>query len=190
MEPFIGEIVMFAGNFAPRGWSFCHGQLLAIAQNQALFSILGTTYGGDGRTTFALPDLRGRVAISEGTGPGLPTYRLGARSGTPTVTLNNLQIPSHNHAATATVTGNVTVGVNNEGSDTANPDGAHLGGTGTNIIYNEEDATHLLGGVSAAGLGVNVAIGNDGGSQAHNNMQPYLAINYIIAMQGTFPSRN
>ena len=189
-DALLASIILFAGNFAPRNWAFCNGQLLAISQNTALFSLLGTTYGGDGRTTFGLPDLRGRVPISQGTGPGLPTYRLGQRSGQATHVLTNLELPSHNHAATATVTGNVSIGVNNEGSDTANPDGAHLGGTGSNIIYNEEDATHLLGGVSAAGLGVNVAIGNDGGSQAHNNMQPYLAINYIIAMQGTFPSRN
>lgn len=96
-EGFIGEIKMFGGNFAPRSWAFCEGQLLSIASNTALFSILGTTYGGDGRTTFGLPDFRGRVSIHQGTGPGLPTYRLGAKGGSPTTTLNILNMPAHNH---------------------------------------------------------------------------------------------
>ena len=100
-EPFIGEISMFAGNFAPRGWAFCEGQLLPIAQNQSLFSILGTTYGGDGRTTFGLPDMRGRVSIHPGTGPGLTNYRLGNKGGSETTTLTTNQLPSHNHTISA-----------------------------------------------------------------------------------------
>ncbi|MFK8008441.1 MAG: phage tail protein [Saprospiraceae bacterium] len=188
MTPFIGEIVMFGGNFAPRGWAFCEGQLLAISSNTALFSILGTTYGGDGRTTFALPDLRGRVPISPGTGPGLPSYKLGQRGGAPTETLNVLQIPAHNHVTQSTVTGTVTVGVNNEPSDgSTDPDGNHLGqATG---IYNGDDATGSLEGVTA-NFASTVQVGMTGNSQAHNNMQPYLAVYYIIALQGTFPSRS
>jgi len=190
MEPMIGEVRMFGGNFAPRGWAFCEGQLLAISQNQALFSILGTTYGGDGRTTFGLPDLRGRVAISPGTGPGLPTYKLGDRSGQTTVTLNTTQMPSHNHIANTQVVGAPAVGVNGDGPDSNTPAGAHLGGTGTELVYNGEDPTGLLEGVSAGTLGVQTTVLNNGGNQAHNNMQPYLAVYYIIALTGIFPSRS
>ena len=107
-DPFIAEIIMFGGNFAPRGWAFCDGQLLSISSNSALFSILGTTYGGDGRTTFGLPDLRGRVAMHPGSGPGLTQRRLGEKSGMETVTLTTNQIPSHNHTATATASGTGT----------------------------------------------------------------------------------
>jgi microcystin-dependent protein len=101
MEPFIGQIMMFGGSFAPRGWAFCEGQLLPISQNAALFSILGTTYGGDGRSTFALPDLRGRVAIHPGSGPGLSNYRLGEKGGVESVALNVNQIPAHSHGISA-----------------------------------------------------------------------------------------
>ena len=103
-EPLIGTIILFGGNFAPRGWAFCEGQLLSINSNEALFSILGTVYGGDGRTTFGLPDLRGRVAVQQGTGPGLSAYRLGTRLGTEEVVLNTAEFPSHNHIAEATAT--------------------------------------------------------------------------------------
>ena len=186
MEPMIGEVRIFAGNFAPRGWAFCEGQLLAISSNTALFSILGTTYGGDGRTTFALPDLRGRNAIGPGNGPGLPTYRLGEKGGAPTVVLNTTQIPSHNHTASSTVSGTVSVGVNNDGSDTTNPSGATLGQGG---VYNGEDSSGTLGNVNTNLAGA-VTVNPNGGSQAHNNMQPFLATYYIIALQGVFPSRN
>lgn len=190
MTPFIGEIVMFGGNFAPRGWAFCEGQLLAINSNQALFSILGTTYGGDGRTTFGLPDLRGRVAIGEGHGPGLNNHNLGSRGGTETVTLNTNQIPSHNHMATATVAGEVKVGVNSDGADTPTANGATLTNTAGNVVYNEEDAgNEKLNGISHS-LTSTVTVMNQGGSQPHNNMQPYLTVHYIIALQGTFPSRS
>jgi len=199
-NPYIGAMILFAGNFAPRGWALCEGQLLSINQNQALFSILGTIYGGDGRTTFALPDLRGRGPISSGNGPGLPSYRQGSRSGQATHVVNLLELPSHGHHTTATISGNVTVGVNNEPSDgSTNPAGNLLGNSvaptgnaagGNNGKYNGDDATALLGGVSIAGLRANVTVNNTGGNQAHNNMQPYVAINYIIALQGVFPSRS
>ncbi|NOT56941.1 MAG: phage tail protein, partial [Deltaproteobacteria bacterium] len=109
-DPFIGEIIMFGGNFAPRGWAFCNGQLLSIAQNTALFSILGTTYGGDGRTTFALPDLRGRVPVHAGNsqGPGLPPVQLGEMAGSPSVTLTVSQMPMHNHLVVASQTATTT----------------------------------------------------------------------------------
>jgi microcystin-dependent protein len=170
-DPFIGEIILFAGNFAPRGWAFCEGQLLSIASNSALFSILGTTYGGDGRTTFALPDLRGRVPLGPGTGPGLSTRALGQRSGQENVTLTTGQLPSHTHTANAHA--------GNGSSD--NP-------TGLLPAQNPAGIPEYAAGANAA-LAAN-AIGNTGSSQAHNNMQPFLGLNYIIALVGTFPSRN
>lgn len=187
---FLGEVRIFAGNFAPRSWALCEGQLLPIAQNTALFSILGTIYGGDGRTTFALPDLRGRLPLSSGTGPGLSTYREGARGGQNSHTLTQLEMPSHTHGATAAITGTFGVATNTETTNTGEAAGNVLGEAAANI-YNSSPAepTELLGGVQNS-LGVNVTINNAGGSIAHENRMPYLAINYIIAIQGTFPSRN
>lgn len=167
-QPFIGEIVMFAGNFAPRGWSFCSGQTLSIAQNTALFSILGTTYGGNGQTTFALPDLRSRVPIHPGQGPGLSSYSLGQQGGSENVTLTVPQMPAHNH----------TLNANNGASNDTIP---------TNAFFSEGG----LYTTNAANVQMNPAtIGLTGGSQPHPNIQPYLAINFIIALQGIFPSRN
>ncbi|WP_286756689.1 tail fiber protein [Roseivirga sp. UBA838] len=194
MEPFIGQVMLFAGNFAPRGWAFCEGQLMAISSNTALFSILGTTYGGDGRTTFALPDLRGRVPIGPGTGPGLPTYRLGQRGGTANTQLTVLNMPSHNHLASMdSVTGIVPIPVNaNSGDeDESDPSKGVLANTGndnfssassSNSFYNGGSVSVQFGGAPTVGL--------TGGSQPFSNMQPYLAIYYIIALFGTFPSRN
>lgn len=172
MEPFIGQVILFAGNFAPRGWAFCQGQLLPINQNQALFSILGTIYGGDGRTTFALPDLRGRAPIGAGNAPDLSDRRLGSRTGTETNTLNTTQIPSHNHTAAFQVS-------------TARADSAEGGGrylaTGSVDIYNATRTgdAQINGGTT----------GNTGANQSVNNMPPVLAMNYIIALQGVFPQR-
>ncbi|MCZ4318147.1 tail fiber protein [Aequorivita viscosa] len=170
MEPFIGQIVMFGGNFAPRSWAFCDGQLLAIAQNTALFSILGTTYGGDGRTTFALPDLRGRVAMHPGNGPGLSQRRLGESGGAETHVLNITQMPSHNHP--------VVLNAKEEG-DIDDPANAYVAGDGTNAFGATQDVAMAA-----------PTMGNTGGGQAHNNIQPYTCVNYIIALQGIFPSRN
>ena len=170
MEPFIGMIVQFGGNFAPRAWALCDGQLLAIASNTALFSILGTTFGGDGRTTFGLPEMRGRVPVHSGngsTGPGLSSRSLGEKGGAETVTLTANQIPAHHHSFQA--------GTGKAGG-TAN--GGFLADT------NEFDA-------AAGGGNLNVGtIGNTGGGQSHTNMQPWIAINFIIALQGTYPSRS
>ncbi len=184
MEGTIGEIRMFAGNFAPRTWAFCEGQLLAISQNTALFSILGTTYGGDGRTTFGLPDLRGRAPIGPGSGPGLPTYRLGQKSGSPTNFLTVNQLPSHTHAVAANVSsGNATQNAATQGASIATP-GSGEGRSFTQTAgFNRSTPDVTLNGNS-------VIIGNTGGSQAVNNMQPFVGIYYIICLQGVFPSRS
>lgn len=174
MEPFIGEIRLFAGNFAPRGWAFCHGQLIAIAQNTALFSLLGTTYGGDGRTTFGLPDLRGRVPMHEGQGPGLTPHVLGEQSGSETVTLLSTQLPVHSHAVAAT-TANATSQV----ARTNLPAFTYIDAVTT--LYANED-----GGTVAMAPG---AIASSGSGLPHENRMPTLALNFIIAVEGIFPSR-
>ncbi len=164
-ESMIGEVKMFAGNFAPRGWALCEGQLLPISSNQALFSILGTTYGGDGRTTFALPDLRGRVPIGPGNGPGLSSRRLGSKGGSETNTLTTNQLPSHGH--------NMPV-------IEMHPDEPEH--------HFEKGSKSVISVGNAANQSVNT--GNSGGNQSVNNMQPYLGVHYIICLQGIFPSRS
>ena len=176
----IGQTILFAGNFAPRGWAFCDGQLLAISSNTALFSILGTTYGGDGRTTFALPDLRGRMAIGPRNGPGLSDYRLGEKGGVEDVTLNITQIPSHTHIMSNNLRVRADAGA---GATTDDPTNAFMANDG-NFQYNPApDALMgpLTGGITA---------GNTGGGQDHENRQPFNGINYIIAMFGVYPSRS
>lgn len=180
-NPFLGDIVIFAGNFAPRGWALCNGQLLPISQNTALFSILGTTYGGDGRTTFGLPDLRGRIAIHEGTGPGLSTRNLGAKFGSEIETLTINQLPSHNHPASSTTEIAVNTSAGEEGIGNGQHATSHLNAFNTTATDNK-----YLGSNSST---VSTA-GNTGGNQSHTNVQPSLALHYIIALQGTFPSRN
>ena len=178
MEGFLGEVRIFAGNFAPRAWAFCEGQLLPISQWSALFSILGTTYGGDGRTTFGLPDLRGRVPVGSGNGPGLSDYRLGAKGGATMKALNSTQLPSHSHDA--------TLGFNPMAT-TGNPNNAFPAGvavTNAAAFSNNNDANSGTFNASA------FSVGNTGGSQSYNQNQPFIAIYYIIAMQGTYPSRS
>jgi len=170
-EPFLGEIMLWAGNFAPQGWAFCDGQILSIAQNTALFSLLGTNYGGNGQTTFALPDLRGRAPIHMGQGPGLPPYTLGQVGGEPSHTLAAQEMPQHTHTARA---------------DSANG----TSDTPTGLVPSRNPA-----GIPAYGSGLAAtlaagAIDIAGGSQPHNNMPPYLTLNYCIALQGIFPSRS
>ena len=187
MEPYIGEIKLFAGNFAPRSWAFCEGQLLAISQHSALFSILGTIYGGDGRTTFALPDLRGRTAIAPGTGPGLTARRLGERGGSTTNTLNATQLPNHTHTATGTTK------VSNADGTTNNPEGKVLAVGKAVVDRSTSFNANIYGDGSNANMAANdvsVTLGNTGGNQSINNMQPYLATNYIIALFGIYPSRS
>lgn len=169
MEPFIGQIIMFGGNFAPRGWALCDGQLLAISSHSALFSILGTTYGGDGRSTFGLPDLRSRVPMHAGTGPGLSNRRLGTAVGQEHVTLTAAQIPSHSHVMKAGVL----------------PPNAS---TGTDAVLGAQEAytttTDPLVDMSSK------ALGEAGGGQSHDNIQPSLTVNFIIATEGLYPSRS
>jgi len=181
MEGMIGEIRLFAGNFAPRSWALCEGQLIPISQNTALFSILGTTYGGDGRTTFGLPDLRGRVAIHAGHGPGLSDYDLGQKSGSETNTLTLAQMPVHNHAATVSV----ELPASAEEGDSESP-------VDNVPAVAEEGAPYATSpdGSTMAPASGTATIGNTGGGQPVNNMQPYNAFNYIIALQGVFPSRS
>lgn len=177
MEGYLAQIIMFAGNFAPRGWAYCQGQILSIAQNTALFSLLGTTYGGNGQTTFGLPDFRGRVPVGTGQGPGLPNIDLGEMAGEPTHTLITTEMPAHAHTATATVS------VSSANANTEEPAGNLLATQADNFYAPVNTANGNLGGVSTT-------IGNTGGSQPHNNMQPYLGMNLVICMEGIFPSRN
>lgn len=177
-EPFIAEIIMFAGNFAPRGWAFCQGQILSIAQNTALFSLLGTTYGGNGQTTFALPDLRGRVPVGTGQGPGLPNVILGEVSGSPTHTLIANEMPAHNHV----ISGN-TSGLANS----ASPGGNSLG---IGVVPSTNTPVNMYNSAAPSTPMNAQSVGIAGGNQPHNNMQPYLGMNYIIALEGIFPSRN
>ncbi len=170
-EPFVGEIRMFAGNFAPRGWAFCDGQLLAVSQNDALFSLLGTIYGGDGRTTFGLPDLRGRIPLHQGQGPGLSSRRLGSKSGAENETLTTNQLASHTHDWNG----------NTADATEAGPQGRVLGKP-TGLRFFEP-----------AGQDASLAsstIANTGGSRSHTNLMPTLCIHFIIALFGIYPSRN
>lgn len=171
MDPFVAEIRIFPFNFAPKGWAMCSGQILPISQNTALFSLLGTQYGGNGTSTFALPNLQGNVPIGMGNGPGLTPYVIGQTGGQPTVTLLQTEIPSHAHGFNASTTGGQTT-----------PSGNSWGpvGKGRSPVYH------------AAGGGVQMLAGNllpSGGSQPHNNSQPYLTLNLCIALQGIFPAR-
>jgi microcystin-dependent protein len=167
-EPFLAEVRIVAFNFAPRGWAFCDGQILPINQNQSLYSLLGTTYGGDGRTTFALPDLRGRSPLHVGEGHGL-----GQKSGEETHTLAANEMPQHQHSLKASSTD----------GDSINPGGTVLART-AGLIYQEEAPESELVAMRAG------SVANVGGSQAHENMMPYIALNFAIALQGLFPSRN
>lgn len=181
MDPFLAEIKLFGGNFAPRGWALCDGQLLPISQYSALFSILGTVYGGDGRTTFALPDLRGRTPIGQGNGPGLSSNRLGQKGGRETITLTINELPSHSHVATAST----TIHVSDEAGED-DPDGNYIGG-GLDIFSSSPASGNKLADPAAT---TTTTVGNTGGQRPYNNMQPYTCLNYIIALQGVFPSRN
>jgi microcystin-dependent protein len=173
-NPFVAEIRIFAGNFAPLGWAFCNGQLLPINQNTALFSLIGTYYGGNGTTNFALPNLQGRAPLNAGQGPGLSFYDLGDNGGAQSVTLSTTQIPSHAHPA--------------------------LGSTAVGAQTTPGGAVPALPGISRGALAYKTgppdttlspqALGVAGGNQPHNNMPPYLVVNFIIALQGVFPPRS
>jgi len=185
MQGMIGEVRLFGGNFAPRQWAFCNGQLIAISQNEALFSILGTTYGGDGRTTFALPDLRGRSAVGQGNGPGLSPRPLGQRSGTAFNNLTSHNLPSHTH--TVTTQTQVAMPVSEAAADENSAVGNFLTEQNPNPFYASSAGTEDYGGASLTGT---TAVGQQGASQAMNNQQPFLGLHYIICMTGIFPSRH
>lgn len=164
---------MFAGNFAPRGWAFCDGQLLAVSQNDALFSLLGTIYGGDGRTTFGLPDLRGRLPIHAGQGPGLSQRRLGSKGGAENVTLTVNQLPNHNHVPEC---------ADFAGNSFGDPGSKSLAAGTNNRVYSSETS-------NTAAFHSNT-IGNTGGSRSHTNLMPSLCVHFIIALFGIYPSRH
>ena len=177
-QPFVAEITMYPFNFAPKGWAFCMGQLLPISQNTALFSLLGTNYGGDGKATFGLPDLQGRAVIGQGQGPGLSPYFVGETAGAETVTLLQTEIPSHNHGLVATTTQATTrtaaqnqLAASNAGGKQGSYAGNYLSTVAPNTTLNP------------------IATSITGGSQPHQNMMPYLTLNFCIALQGVFPPR-
>lgn len=170
-DQYVGEIRMFGGNFAPRGWALCDGQLLAISGNDALFTLLGTVYGGDGRTTFGLPDLRGRIPIHYGSGPGLSPRNIGAKSGGETATVTAAQLPTHSHTAQAS-------------SDTANAATVNdnVPARSTSVQYYVDSTPTVQFDPAASPTAA-------GGNQSHANIAPYQCVNYIIALFGVYPSR-
>lgn len=190
-SPFIAEIRMFAGNFAPRFWAFCNGQILPIAQNTALFSLLGTTYGGNGQTTFGLPDLRGRSPIHWGQGPGLSPYVLGEVSGTETVTVLTSQMPAHTHVITGGG-GQASIGFpcSNGAGNSDSPAGniPAVTPSGDEQYVEAASATGTMAPVTLTIPAPTAAA--TGGTQPHENRSPYLAVSFIIALNGIFPSRN
>lgn len=170
-EPFVGEIRMFAGNFAPRGWAFCDGQLLSVSENDALYSLFGTIYGGDGRTTFGLPDLRGRIPLHQGTGPGLSHRRLGSMGGAEQVTVTINQLASHSHGfrgSTASAAADA-------------PGGGFIADTGGALNY--------LANADPIGDFARSMVGSAGGNRSHTNLMPTLCVNFIVALFGIYPSR-
>jgi microcystin-dependent protein len=173
-EPFIAEIRIFAGNFAPRGWAFCNGQLLPVGQNTALFSLIGTTYGGDGRTTTGLPDLQGRAPMHAGRGPGLTSRRLGEKGGVEALNLSEAQMPNHDHRAQATA--------QPANQDDPSPN-VYLAGGPT-------AATNIYGPPSSTLNGTLAGLPTAGGGQPHTNLQPFLTMSFIIALVGLYPSRS
>lgn len=181
MEGTLAEIRMFAGNFAPRGWQFCNGQLLSIAQWTAVFALVGTTYGGDGQTTFGMPDFRGRAGVGAqfSQGPGLPAYQLGEMGGVPNTTLTLQNLPFHNH----TITGNVTMRAAGDGTLTTDPNGRYVG---PSQIYSAsaDDLQTMQSPVT------NLQSTIAGSNQPFSKMPPYIGMNFIICVEGIFPSRN
>jgi microcystin-dependent protein len=169
--PFLGQVIPVPYNFAPKGWALCNGQLLSVSQNTALFSLLGVNFGGDGKSTFGLPNLQGRTAIDAGQGTGLSNYNVGQTGGADSITLSLSQLAAHSHGALAF----------GRGGDTNSPSGADWARPATDTPYGSSTPP---GAMSAA------ATSSAGGSQPHENRQPYLVLNYIIALQGVFPARS
>ena len=182
MDPLIGQIEIFGGNFAPRGWAFCNGQLLAISSNNALFSILGTIYGGDGRTTFALPDLRSRAPlhVQSYAGYGLSARRLGERGGRETITLSTSNLPIHTHTVQVQ---NASIATSSSAATESEPDSNFILGAAT--IYSDRAPDGTIGTVTVPSS----TTSSEGASSPVDNMPPFLAVNYIIALMGVYPSR-
>lgn len=197
-DPFIGQISMFAGTFAPRGWAFCNGQILPIAQNSALFAILGTTYGGNGQTTFALPNLQGRAPVHQGQSPGTSHYVLGQVGGVENVTLTVNELPAHNHAVALNGTGNVSValGASSANGNTPTPGPTTVpakvasGLNALNAFSTTAPDTTLLPVATTTTVAVNGSTALTGSNAPVPVVQPYLAVNFIIALEGVFPSHN
>jgi microcystin-dependent protein len=171
-SPFVGEVRVVGFNFPPKGWAFCDGQLLPLSQNTALFSLLGTFYGGDGKSTFGLPNMQGRIAIGQGQGAGLAPYFIGQASGSPTVTLLQTEIPLHNHNLMADAGDSV---------DGSSPKGAALGKSAGTLMYTTNTTPLIKMNPQA--------LQPNGNSLPHNNMMPFLCLNFVIALQGVFPAR-
>lgn len=176
-QPYVGQILMFGGNFPPAGWMFCNGQILPISENETLFNLIGTTYGGDGQSTFALPNLQGRVPVHMGTGSGLSTYVIGESGGTESVTLTTQQIPAHNHLPTTNTNGGTSAQLSTQstlGDETSNASGgnafAYLPAGGTQVTMPPQ------------------TVGQTGGSQPHENMMPYLCVSFVISLFGVYPT--
>ncbi|MEX6688793.1 tail fiber protein [Danxiaibacter flavus] len=199
MDGTVGEIRIFAGNFAPRNWAFCQAQLIAIRQNPALFSILGTYYGGDGTTTFGLPDFRGRAPIGAGQSPGNSLYTIGEVGGETAHTLNLTEMAAHTHASSVTQTGGsatATLNASSTAGTLASPGGNLIAGDGNLTVFAPGNSTPVAMAASAVSL-TNVTIplptavdAVAGGNQPHNNMQPYIAMSFIVCTTGTYPARN
>jgi microcystin-dependent protein len=191
MEPFLGMIILVPYNFAPRGWAFCNGQILPIAQNTALFSLLGTTYGGNGQTTFALPNLQGRTAISSGQGAGLPFYSLGEMGGAPNTSLLTSNLPTHNHTIDVSAM-NARVNVKGTPGNTRNPVNAlpAMEAAGVTAMYSSDLTPGGQLASNAVTLGGQPTIGLTGNGLPFSTQDPFLVLNYCIALEGIFPSRN
>ncbi len=192
-DGYIGSMNVFAGNFAIRGCALAQGQLLDISQNTALFSILGTTYGGDGRTTFGLPDTRGRTVVGAGAGPGLPSIAWGERGGAPTVTLTTNNLPSHSHTATTTVNATATANASSADADSADPSGAvwAVAKKGKPQVYNASapDVAMRAGAVTVS-TSATTTVGNTGSGQSFSVRDPYIGMYWLIQTIGLFPSRS
>lgn len=189
-DSYVGQILLFPFNFAPVGFAFCQGQILPIAQNTALFSLLGTTYGGDGKSNFALPDLRSRAPLAPGQGPGLSNYDLGQNGGSEAVTLDLTQVAPHTHTLNVsgiTATMRASSGAGNRATPVGNVPASEALGTTATYSSAAPDASMNAGAIAMGGT---MTAASSGGGQAHQNRQPYLAMNYCIALQGIFPPRS
>jgi microcystin-dependent protein len=171
MDPYVGEIRLFSGSYAPRGWAFCQGQTMLVQENTVLFTVIGNTYGGDGKTTFALPNLSGRAPVHQGNGPGLTPRVIGSTDGSAEVTLNYSQMPAHMHSAQSAGTVNNTSPIGNVWGN--------VGSRGAKVYSTLLDVPLSAPAISAVG-----------GNEAHNNMQPFLGVNFIIALEGVYPSKS